>query len=77
MDYHTGMVAIAREPFPSYLALSSAEAGAAALRTFWRLAEGWKLTPAQVARLDAASDTPPIYPYWHQRGFSERNPAPV
>lgn len=38
---------------------------------------GWKLTPAQVARLDAASDTPPIYPYWHQRGFSERNPAPV
>jgi aryl-alcohol dehydrogenase-like predicted oxidoreductase len=38
---------------------------------------GWKLTPAQVARLDAASDTPPIYPYWHQRGFAERNPSPV
>jgi aryl-alcohol dehydrogenase-like predicted oxidoreductase len=40
-------------------------------------ARGWKLTSAQVARLDAASDTPPIYPYWHQRGFSESNPAPV
>jgi aryl-alcohol dehydrogenase-like predicted oxidoreductase len=38
---------------------------------------GWKLTPEQIARLDAASDTPPIYPYWHQRGFSERNPSPV
>ena len=38
---------------------------------------GWKLTPEQVARLDAASDMPPIYPYWHQRGFSERNPPPV
>ena len=38
---------------------------------------GWKLTPEQIARLDAASDTPPIYPYWHQRGFAERNPPPV
>jgi aryl-alcohol dehydrogenase-like predicted oxidoreductase len=38
---------------------------------------GWKLTPEQIARLDAASDTPPIYPYWHQRGFTERNPSPV
>jgi aryl-alcohol dehydrogenase-like predicted oxidoreductase len=38
---------------------------------------GWKLTPEQVAKLDAASDTPPIYPYWHQRGFAERNPPPV
>ncbi|HVU17190.1 MAG TPA: aldo/keto reductase [Candidatus Didemnitutus sp.] len=37
----------------------------------------WKLTPAQVARLDQASATTPIYPYWHQRGFSERNPPPV
>jgi aryl-alcohol dehydrogenase-like predicted oxidoreductase len=37
----------------------------------------WKLTTEQVARLDAASDTPPIYPYWHQRGFAERNPSPV
>ena len=40
-------------------------------------AVAWKLTPEQVARLDAASDTPPIYPYWHQRGFAERNPPPV
>ena len=40
-------------------------------------AVGWKLTTDQVARLDAASDTPSIYPYWHQRGFAERNPSPV
>jgi aryl-alcohol dehydrogenase-like predicted oxidoreductase len=38
---------------------------------------GWNLTPAQIAKLDAASATTPIYPYWHQRGFSERNPSPV
>jgi aryl-alcohol dehydrogenase-like predicted oxidoreductase len=40
-------------------------------------AVGWNLTPAQVAALDAASATTPAYPYWHQRGFSERNPPPV
>lgn len=38
---------------------------------------GWNLTPAQVAALDAASATPLPYPYWHQRGFAERNPPPV
>jgi aryl-alcohol dehydrogenase-like predicted oxidoreductase len=38
---------------------------------------GWSLTPDQVARLDAASATPLAYPYWHQRGFAERNPPPV
>lgn len=39
---------------------------------------GWKLTSAQIARLDAASTVPLPYPYWHQRGtFSDRNPAPV
>ena len=38
---------------------------------------GWNLTPEQVARLDAASATTPAYPYWHQRGFTERNPLPV
>jgi len=38
---------------------------------------GWKLTPEQIAKLDAASVTPPTYPYWHQRGFAERNPPPV
>lgn len=40
-------------------------------------AVGWKLTADQVARLDAASATTPAYPYWHQRGFAERNPSPV
>ena len=40
-------------------------------------AVGWNLTPAQVARLDAASATTLAYPYWHQRGFPELNPAPV
>ena len=38
---------------------------------------GWSLTPEQIARLDAASATPLAYPYWHQRGFTERNPPPV
>jgi hypothetical protein len=27
--------------------------------------------------LDASSDKTPIYPYWHQRGFAERNPSPI
>jgi aryl-alcohol dehydrogenase-like predicted oxidoreductase len=40
-------------------------------------AVGWSLTPAQVARLDAASEQPLPYPYWHQRGFAERNPFPT
>ena len=40
-------------------------------------AVGWNLTPAQVAKLDAASATTPIYPYWHQRQFGERNPPPT
>jgi aryl-alcohol dehydrogenase-like predicted oxidoreductase len=41
-------------------------------------AAGWKLTPAQVAKLDAASAVPLPYPYWHQRGtFADRNPPPV
>jgi len=38
---------------------------------------GWNLTPEQVAKLDAASATTLAYPYWHQRGFTERNPPPV
>jgi len=38
---------------------------------------GWSLTPAQVATLDAASAVTLAYPYWHQRGFKERNPSPV
>jgi aryl-alcohol dehydrogenase-like predicted oxidoreductase len=40
-------------------------------------AVGWNLSAEQVARLDAASEREPIYPYWHQRGFVERNPLPV
>jgi len=40
-------------------------------------AVGWNLTPAQIKRLDEASDRPPVYPYWHQRQFAERNPRPV
>lgn len=40
-------------------------------------AVGWKLSAEQIAKLDAASDVRPIYPYWHQRGFIERNPLPV
>lgn len=40
-------------------------------------AVGWNLTKEQVAKLDAASDVTPVYPYWHQRGFTERNPPPV
>jgi aryl-alcohol dehydrogenase-like predicted oxidoreductase len=40
-------------------------------------AVGWKLTPEQIAKLDAASQAPPAYPYWHQGIFAERNPAPV
>jgi aryl-alcohol dehydrogenase-like predicted oxidoreductase len=40
-------------------------------------AVGWNLTREQVARLDAASAVTPAYPYWHQRGFAERNPPPV
>jgi aryl-alcohol dehydrogenase-like predicted oxidoreductase len=38
---------------------------------------GWNLTTAQIARLDAVSATPQAYPYFHQRGFTERNPQPV
>jgi aryl-alcohol dehydrogenase-like predicted oxidoreductase len=40
-------------------------------------AAGWKLSDEQVARLDAASELTPPYPYWHQRQFAERNPLPV
>jgi aryl-alcohol dehydrogenase-like predicted oxidoreductase len=40
-------------------------------------ATGWRLTDAQIALLDQASERPLAYPYWHQRGFGERNPPPV
>ena len=44
-------------------------------RTWARV--GWSLTSEQVATLDAASAVTPAYPYWHQRGFAERNPFPT
>ncbi|MBV8781069.1 MAG: aldo/keto reductase [Phycisphaerae bacterium] len=40
-------------------------------------AVGWNLTAEQVKKLDAASERPKAYPYWHQEGFGERNPFPV
>jgi aryl-alcohol dehydrogenase-like predicted oxidoreductase len=40
-------------------------------------AAGWNLTAEQVAALDKASAQQPVYPYWHQRQFAERNPLPV
>ena len=41
-------------------------------------AVGWNLTPEQVARLEAASDRTPIYPYWHQRGtIGTRGPVEI
>ncbi|OCC01092.1 aldo/keto reductase [Labrys sp. WJW] len=40
-------------------------------------AVGWSLTPEQIAKLDEASTVTLPYPYWHQRGFAERNPPPV
>lgn len=39
-------------------------------------AVGWNLTTEQVKRLDAASETPTIYPYWHQRQNLTLNPLP-
>jgi aryl-alcohol dehydrogenase-like predicted oxidoreductase len=38
---------------------------------------GWTLAPEHVKKLDVASATPLAYPYWHQRGFTERNPPAV
>ncbi len=41
-------------------------------------AAAFTLTPAQVARLDKASEPQLPYPYWHQQdAFRERNPSPV
>ncbi len=40
-------------------------------------AVGWNLTAEQIKKLDSASATAKPYPYWHQSGFSERNPPPV
>ena len=40
-------------------------------------AVGWSLSEDQIKRLDTASERPPIYPYWHQRGNPRLNPKPV
>jgi aryl-alcohol dehydrogenase-like predicted oxidoreductase len=40
-------------------------------------AVGWNLSKDQVAKLDAASEVTPVYPYWHQKQFGERNPFPT
>jgi aryl-alcohol dehydrogenase-like predicted oxidoreductase len=40
-------------------------------------AEGWTLSPQQIAALDRASEVKPVYPYWHQQQFAERNPFAV
>ncbi|MDR3711780.1 MAG: aldo/keto reductase [Puia sp.] len=37
---------------------------------------GWNLTIEQVKKLDAASDKPLVYPYWHQRQDTKLNPPP-
>jgi aryl-alcohol dehydrogenase-like predicted oxidoreductase len=38
-------------------------------------AAGWSLSKDHVAKLDAASDVTPIYPYWHQRSMPNRKPV--
>src|SRR5262245_25922428 len=40
-------------------------------------AVGWTLSSEQLEKLDRASRRTPIYPYWHQAGFAERNPFAV
>jgi aryl-alcohol dehydrogenase-like predicted oxidoreductase len=38
---------------------------------------GWNLNAEQMKQLNEASEVTPVYPYWHQRQFIERNPPPV
>jgi aryl-alcohol dehydrogenase-like predicted oxidoreductase len=38
---------------------------------------GWNLTAEQTKKLDAVSEQPTIYPYWHQRQNTKLNPLPV
>src|SRR5450432_2178561 len=40
-------------------------------------AVGWNLSSDQIAKLDAASAVTPVYPYWHQVQFADRNPPPI
>lgn len=37
----------------------------------------WKLTDRDIEKLDQASDSRVLYPYWHQRSIPRLNPAPV
>ncbi len=37
----------------------------------------WTLDAEHVQALDDASRRTPVYPYWHQRDFDERNPKPT
>lgn len=39
-------------------------------------AVGWNLSTEQVKKLDAASEVPTIYPYWHQQQNTKLNPLP-
>lgn len=39
-------------------------------------AVGWNLTADHLKKLDAASEVPTIYPYWHQRQNLTLNPPP-
>jgi len=39
-------------------------------------AVGWNLTTEQIKKLDAASEVPAVYPYWHQRQNTKLNPLP-
>lgn len=39
-------------------------------------AADWSLTTEQIKKLDAASEVPAIYPYWHQRQNVTLNPPP-
>jgi aryl-alcohol dehydrogenase-like predicted oxidoreductase len=38
---------------------------------------GWALYDEQIARLDDVSHRAPIYPYWHQKKYDERNLKPT
>jgi aryl-alcohol dehydrogenase-like predicted oxidoreductase len=38
---------------------------------------GWSLSAEEIALLDEASRKHPVYPYWHQMDFDERNPKPT
>lgn len=40
-------------------------------------AVGWQLSPEHISRLDAASNVPMTYPYWHQQQIPSLNPSPI